>query len=75
MPSKEEANNIKKHLSNVAKAAAETCTKSVANSAAIIYNNDKQVVLSSTFKKTKLIEPKGQSIDIGENLLDNPFNN
>ena len=75
MPSKEDVTTIKKHLSSVAKAVAETCTKSVSNSASTIYSNDKQVVLSANFKKTKAIEPKGQSIDIGENLLDNPFNN
>lgn len=75
MPSKDEANQIKKHLFSVSKAAAETCTKTVSNSASTIYSNDKKVVLSSMFKKTKLIEPKGKAIDIGENLLDNPFNN
>lgn len=75
MPSKEEVNSIKKHLSSVVKAVTDTNTKVIQKSATDIYSNDKEIVLSSNFKKTKLIEPGGRSIDIGENLLDNPFNN
>lgn len=73
MPSKEEVKHIKSHLTGVVKAVKDS-DKPVENSAETIYDTDKKVVLSSIFKRPKTVGPKGRAIDIGEDLLNSPFN-
>lgn len=73
MPSKEEVKHIKSHLTGVVKAVKDS-DKPIENSAESIYDTDKKVVLSSIFKRPKTVGPKGGAIDIGEDLLDSPFN-